>query len=283
LRVPEIPVIDPDHVAQLVSAALAEDVGSGDKTTLATVPSDLTATARIRQKEPGVIYGLQLAQETFAQLGVESERRADEGVWREDGEVLAVDGPAASILTAERVALNFLGRLSGVATLTARFVEQCEGTKCRVLDTRKTTPLFRLLEKAAVVAGGGVSHRFGLFDAILIKENHIAAAGSLTAAVNAAQEMFPDVALEVECQTPEEVDEALAAGATRLLLDNMTPKQMASVVQHVDGRATLEASGNVTVETVGKIAKAGLDFVSAGALTHSAPGLDLSLLMEDAK
>lgn len=280
---PEIPVIDPDHVAQLVAAALAEDVGSGDKTTLATVPPDLRSRALIRQKEPGVIYGLQIAQEAFAQLGVETERRTDEGVWRKDGEVLAIEGLAASILTAERVALNFLGRLSGVATLTAQFVKQCEGTKCRVLDTRKTTPLFRLLEKAAVVAGGGVSHRFGLFDAILIKENHIAAAGSVTAAVRGAREMYPDVALEVECQTRKEVDEALAAGATRLLLDHMTPKKMASIVEVVDGRATLEASGNVTVDTVGKVAKAGVDFVSVGALTHSAPGLDLSLLMEEVR
>lgn len=280
---PEIPVIDPDHVSQLVAAALAEDVGSGDKTTQATVPEDLKARASILQKEPGVIYGLQLAEETFAQLGVESERRTEEGVWRRDGEVLAIEGPAGSILTAERVALNFLGRLSGVATLTAQFVKQCEGTDCRVLDTRKTTPLLRLLEKAAVVAGGGVSHRFGLFDAILIKENHIVAAGSLTAAVQAAKERFPDVALEVECETREQVDEALAAGVTQLLLDNMPPDTMASVVDAVAGRATLEASGNVTVETVGRIAKAGLDFVSAGALTHSAPGLDLSLLMENVK
>jgi nicotinate-nucleotide pyrophosphorylase (carboxylating) len=280
---PDIPVIDPEHVAQLVAAALAEDVGSGDKTTLATVPADLRSRALISQKQPGVIFGLQLAQEAFGQLGVETERRTPEGLWRETGEVLAIEGLASSILTAERVALNFLGRLSGIATLTAEFVAECEGTKCRVLDTRKTTPLLRLLEKAAVVAGGGVSHRFGLFDAILIKENHIAAAGSVTAAITAASEMYPDVALEVECRSRAEVDEALAAGAMRLLLDNMTPKEMAAIVAAVQGRATLEASGNVTVETVGKIAQAGLDFVSAGALTHSAPGLDLSLLMEDVK
>jgi nicotinate-nucleotide pyrophosphorylase (carboxylating) len=279
----EIPVIDPNHVAQLVAAALAEDVGSGDKTTLATVPPGKRSAAVIRQKAPGVIFGLQLAEEAFAQLGAETERRTEEGLWRKGGEVLAVEGLAASILTAERVALNFLGRLSGVASLTAQFAERCEGTKCRVLDTRKTTPLFRLLEKAAVVAGGGVSHRFGLFDAILIKENHIAAAGGITAAVEAAVATYPDVALEVECRTRKEVDEALAAGATRLLLDHMPPKKMAVIAEHVGDRATLEASGNVTLDSVGEIAAAGLDFVSVGALTHSAPGLDLSLLMEDVK
>jgi nicotinate-nucleotide pyrophosphorylase (carboxylating) len=277
----DIPVIDPDHIAQLVAAALAEDVGDGDKTTLATVPPELHSRALVRQKEPGVIYGLQLAEEAFAQLGAETERLVEEGVWREDGGVLAIAGPVAAILTAERVALNFLGRLSGVATLTAQFVKECEGTKCSVLDTRKTTPLLRLLEKAAVVAGGGVSHRFGLFDAILIKENHIAAAGGVSAAVISATELYPDVPLEVECRTRTEVDEALDAGATRLLLDNMPPLKMASIVKDVNGRATLEASGNVSVETVGEIAKAGLDFVSAGALTHSAPGLDLSLLLEE--
>ncbi|HWI21870.1 MAG TPA: carboxylating nicotinate-nucleotide diphosphorylase [Baekduia sp.] len=280
---PEATVIDPEHIAQLVAAALAEDIGDGDKTTQATVPPDRRSRALIRQKQPGVIFGLQLAEEAFAQLEVATERRAPEGAWRDGGEVLAVEGLAASILSAERVALNFLGRLSGIATLTAQYVMQCRGTKCRVLDTRKTTPLLRVLEKAAVVGGGGVSHRFGLFDEILIKENHIAAAGGITAAVHGAQERFGWVSVEVECRTRAEVDEALEAGVKRLLLDNMSPAEMAAIVTEVDGRAILEASGNVTVATVREVAQAGLDFVSVGALTHSAPALDLSLLMEDVK
>ena len=279
---PEVPVIDSAHVAQLVAAALAEDIGDGDRTTIATVPDGAAATALIRQKEPGVVFGLQLAEEAFDQLGARTERRCEQGVWREDGEVLRIEGEAAQILQAERVALNFLGRLSGVSTLTARYVARCEGTGCRVLDTRKTTPLHRVLEKAAVVAGGGVSHRFGLFDEILIKENHIAAAGSLPAAVTAALERFPQLPLDVECQSGADVANAVAAGAKRLLLDNMDLQEMTAIVAEFGDRAEFEASGNITLETAGDIARAGLDFISVGALTHSAPALDLSLIMEHA-
>jgi nicotinate-nucleotide pyrophosphorylase (carboxylating) len=268
------------YVADVVARALAEDIGAGDLTTQATVPDGTRARATITQKEAGVIFGVQVAQEAFAQLEVEIERRCDEGVWRDGGEVLVATGPASGILAAERTALNFLQRLSGIATLTARYVAAVQGTGCRVLDTRKTTPGLRALEKAAVVAGGGTSHRFGLFDEILIKENHIALAGGVGEAVRLARERFPDVPLEVECRTADDVAEALAAGAPRILLDNMTPEEMQAISTDVGGRAVLEASGGITLETVRAAAAAGLQFVSVGALTHSAGALDLSLLLE---
>jgi nicotinate-nucleotide pyrophosphorylase (carboxylating) len=266
----------------IVRRALDEDVGSGDVTTAATVPSGARARARITQKQPGVVFGLDAAEAVFRALdpGVRVERLAPEGEWREGGPVLDVEGAAAALLTAERTALNFLQRLSGVATLTARYVAAVAGTGARVLDTRKTTPGLRALEKAAVAAGGGTNHRKGLYDAILIKENHAAMAGGVAAAVQAARAAAPGVPLEVECRDLAEVEEALAAGAPRLLLDNMTPAQLRDVVAHVAGRAELEASGGVTLETIREIAGSGVHFVSVGALTHSAPALDLSLLLE---
>jgi nicotinate-nucleotide pyrophosphorylase (carboxylating) len=197
--------------------------------------------------------------------------------------VATVSGPLRSLLTAERTALNFLGRLSGVATLTARYVRAIDGTGARILDTRKTTPGLRMLEKAAVAAGGGTNHRVGLYDAVLIKENHIAAAGGVEAAVRAAVTHAPGLLVEVECRTLAEVDQALVArgvGGYRILLDNMTPAQLVDAVARVDGRAELEASGGVTLETVREIAATGVQFVSVGALTHSPPALDLSLLLE---
>jgi nicotinate-nucleotide pyrophosphorylase (carboxylating) len=274
--------MDPRHVEEIVRRALAEDIGPGDVTTEATVPPGTRAHARITQKAPGVMFGIEVAEAAFAQLDPEARvsRLAPEGRWRDGGPVLEVVGSAAALLSAERTALNLLGRLSGVATLTARHVEAIAGTGARVLDTRKTTPGLRLLEKAAVVAGGGTNHRVGLYDAILIKENHAAMAGGVAAAVRAARAMAPDVPLEVECRTPEEVDEALEAGAPRLLLDNMTPPQLRATVERVAGRAELEASGGVSLETIREIASSGVQFVSVGALTHSAPALDLSLLLE---
>ena len=275
--------LDRDLVTDLVARALAEDVGAGDLTTEATVPAGARAVATITQKAPGVVFGLDAAQEAFRQTdaGVRVERLTAEGEWHETGTpVLRIEGEAAGILTAERTALNILGRLSGIATLTARYVREVQGTACRILDTRKTTPTLRALEKAAVVAGGGTSHRFGLFDEILIKENHAELAGGVGAAVRAARERFPDVPLEVECRTPEEVAEALEAGAPRLLLDNMTPAQMQEIAAAVGDRALLEGSGNMTLDTVKAAAEAGLHFISVGALTHSAPNLDLSLLLE---
>jgi nicotinate-nucleotide pyrophosphorylase (carboxylating) len=266
----------------IVAQALDEDIGAGDVTTLATVPAAARARATITQKEPGVIAGLDVAEEAFRQLDgdLRVERLVDEGVWREGGEVLRIEGPARALLTGERTALNFLGRLSGVATAAARAARAVEGTGATVLDTRKTTPGLRALEKDAVKTGGAANHRFGLHDAILIKENHIAAAGGIGAAVAAARAAAPDLPLEVEVRNDDEIDQALAAGAPRLLLDNMTPSELTAAVARIAGRAELEASGGVTLDTLREVAATGVDFVSLGALTHSAPALDLSLLLE---
>lgn len=269
-------------IAEVVARALAEDVGAGDVTTEATVPPGARARALIIQKAPGVIFGLEVAEQVFRSLDAEirAVRLIAEGEWREEGgPVLELEGAARAVLTGERTALNFLGRLSGVATLTARCVREVEGTGARILDTRKTTPGLRALEKAAVRAGGGVNHRAGLYDAILIKENHAAVAGGVGEAVRRAIASAPGLPLQVECRTLEEVDEALAAGASRLLLDNMPVEQLRAAVARVAGRATLEASGGVTLDTLRGVAAAGVDFVSVGALTHSAPALDLSLMI----
>jgi nicotinate-nucleotide pyrophosphorylase (carboxylating) len=276
---PERPGLDLDAI---VDRALAEDVGPGDVTTRATVPAAARARARITQKQPGVLFGIDAAEATFRALDPDARftRLAPEGEWREGGPVLEIEGSAAALLTAERTALNFLQRLSGVATLTARYVEAVAGTGARVLDTRKTTPGLRALEKAAVAAGGGTNHRAGLYDAVLIKENHAAMAGGVGQAVRAARAAAPEIPLEVECRDLAEVDAALEAGAPRLLLDNMTPEQLREVAARVDGRAELEASGGVTLETIRAHAASGVQFVSVGALTHSAPALDLSLLLE---
>jgi nicotinate-nucleotide pyrophosphorylase (carboxylating) len=267
--------------SEIVARALAEDLGGGDVTTEATVPADARAEAVISQKAPGVIFGLDVAEEVFRALDPEAtfQRAVAEGVWRESGPVLRVQGRAQALLSAERTALNFLARLSGVATMAARAVQAVDGTGARVLDTRKTTPGLRALEKAAVAAGGATNHRAGLYDAILIKENHAALAGGVGEAVRRARERAPDLPLEVECRTPAEIDEALAAGARRLLLDNMTPAQLREAVARVAGRAELEASGGVTLETLRAVAESGVDFVSMGAVTHSAPALDLSLIL----
>jgi nicotinate-nucleotide pyrophosphorylase (carboxylating) len=275
--------LDPTFVADVVARALAEDVGGGDVTTEATVPAGAQAVATITQKAPGVVFGLDLAEAAFRQSDptLQIERLCPEGVWQEPGTaVLRVTGAAAGILVAERTALNFLQRLSGVATLTAKYVRAVDGTGARILDTRKTTPTLRPLEKAAVLAGGGTSHRFGLFDMVLIKENHVAAAGGVGPAVRAARERFSDIPVEVEAQTAGEVREALEAGAPRILLDNMTADEMRAIATEVDGRAELEASGGIDLETVRAAADTGVDFVSVGALTHSAPALDLSLILE---
>jgi nicotinate-nucleotide pyrophosphorylase (carboxylating) len=266
---------------EIVERALAEDIGSGDATTAATVPEGVRARAVITQKAPGVIFGLDVAELTFRTLDPEvvAERLAPEGKWRSGGEVMALEGSAAALLTAERTALNFLQRLSGIATLTARYVEAVAGTGVRILDTRKTTPGIRALEKAAVLAGGGTNYRTGLYDAILIKENHAALAGGVGEAVKKARAAAPELLLEVECRTLIEVDEALSAGATRILLDNMTVAELRSAVARVGGRAELEASGGITLEGLREVANTGLDFISVGALTHSAPALDLSLIL----
>jgi nicotinate-nucleotide pyrophosphorylase (carboxylating) len=274
-----------EELAALVGRALEEDVGSGDITTQATVAPGTRAQALITQKAPGVIYGMKAAETTFTMLDpdVRIERLVAEGVWREDGgPVMSVEGLARALLTAERTALNFLAHLSGVATMAARAVRAVEGTGARVLDTRKTTPGLRRLEKRAVAAGGASNHRAGLYDAILIKENHIAAAGGIAEAITRARAAAPGVTgtLEVEVSTPEEIDQALAAGAPRLLLDNMDVQALRAAVAQVAGRAELEASGGVTLQTLRSRAETGIEWISMGALTHSAPALDLSLILE---
>ncbi|MDP9386027.1 MAG: carboxylating nicotinate-nucleotide diphosphorylase [Actinomycetota bacterium] len=275
-----------DELHALIDRALEEDVGAGDVTTEATVAPGARGSATIVQKAPGVIFGLDVAEAVFRRLDpeVEIERIAPEGEWREPpAPVLLVSGSARALLTAERTALNFLQRLSGVATMTARAVRLVAdaGGGARILDTRKTTPGLRLLEKAAVAAGGGVNHRFGLYDAYLIKENHSALAGGIGAAVARAREAHPSLPVELEVRDPAEIDEALDAGADRLLLDNMTPDEIRAAVARVGGRASLEASGGVSLDTILVYATIeGLDYVSVGALTHSAPALDLSLGLE---
>ena len=256
------------------------------------MPADAAATARIVQKQPGVVFGLEVAGEAFAQAGAGSfEGLQAEGEWRDSvpADVALASGPARALLAAERTALNLLCHLSGVATLTARFVDAVRGTGATILDTRKTTPGLRSLEKAAVAAGGGRNHRMGLHDAVLIKENHIALSGGLAEAVRRAREAEPEREIEVECRNAEEVEAALGAGAERLLLDNMTPEELraAVAVRDAAGRAhgpaaTLEASGGIGLDNVAEVAATGVDFISVGALTHSAPALDLSMVLEPA-
>ena len=271
---------------ELIARALREDLGSGDVTAQAVIPEDASGRAAITQKERGVIFGLEVAGEVFRQAGAgELEATAREGEWRDavPAVVAQAEGPARALLGAERTALNLLCHLSGVATLTARFVRQVDGTGARILDTRKTTPGLRALEKAAVAAGGGTNHRMGLFDAILIKENHAALAGGVGEAVRRAREARPDLPIEVECRDLDEVRQGVEAGADRLLLDNMTPAQLqeaVSAARRGGEGPELEASGGVTLENVTEIAGSGVDFVSVGALTHSAPALDLSLTVE---
>jgi nicotinate-nucleotide pyrophosphorylase (carboxylating) len=277
------------EIEELVASALAEDVGAGDITSEATVPEGARARARIVQKEPGVVYGLAVVAEAMRQCGVEDvDNLVVEGQWREDvpAEVLLAGGSARGLVAAERVAINFLGHLSGVATLTARYAEAVLGTGTTILDTRKTTPGLRHLEKAAVAAGGGINHRMGLYDAILIKENHIAAAGGLAKAVHAARNAQPEKAIEVEVRNLDEAAYALGTGVDRLLLDNMSPEAMREAVSLRDDNAggadgvSLEASGGVTLENVREIAETGVEFISVGALTHSARTLDFSMLLE---
>ena len=276
--------LDAAVIRDAVARALREDLGDGDITTSATVDADARARAIVEQKAPGVVFGLDVAEATFRALDSEIafEPLCAEGRWRESGSVARAEGSAGAILSGERTALNFLGRLSGVATLTARFVDQVRGTGAQILDTRKTTPGLRGLEKAAVAAGGGTNHRRGLYDAILIKENHAALAGGVGAAVAKARALpaSATLPLEVECRDLEEVEQALAAGARRILLDNFSVQRLRLAVALVVGRAELEASGGITLETIREIAGTGVDFVSVGALTHSAPALDLSLILE---
>jgi len=255
---------------------LEEDVGDGDLTTAYAVPEDATCTAAVLVKEPGVVCGLELVESLFRELdeSIGFEASASDGD-QVEGEVARLSGRARPILTGERTALNVLGRLSGVATLARRYVDAVAGTGAVILDTRKTTPGLRELEKYAVRCGGARNHRFGLYDGILIKDNHLAVAGSITEAVTAAARS--GVPVQVEVETLDGLREALDAGATSILLDNMPPGLMREAVAITAGRATLEASGGVTLETIRSIAETGVDFISIGALTHSARSLDVSL------
>jgi nicotinate-nucleotide pyrophosphorylase (carboxylating) len=274
-----------DEARALVARALAEDLGSGDITTGAVVPPDARASARIVQKQPGVVFGLEVAAFAFAQTGADGLKPlAAQGEWREDvpTDVAVVAGAARALLAGERTALNLLCHLSGIATLTARYVAAVVGTGATILDTRKTTPGLRALEKAAVAAGGGTNHRLGLYDGILIKENHAAIAAGVAEAVRRARQAEPHREVEVECRDLDEVTEALTAGADRVLLDNMGPDELrAAVARRPAGSAVrFEASGGITLDNVRAVAETGVDFISVGALTHSAPALDLSLVVE---
>ena len=269
-------------VEAIVRLALAEDVGRGDLTTEATVDANATAIAELLQKAPGVLCGLPVVDEVFAQLDprVRVIRLAHEGSSSDEPRrvVVRIEGPATAILTGERTALNFVQRLSGVATMSRRAAELVRGTQARVIDTRKTTPGMRVLEKYAVRIGGASNHRAGLDDGFLIKENHIRAAGGITRAVQAAElRAAPGQVVEVEVTNLDELEEALTAGARLILLDNFTEAGLRLAVVQTAGRARLEASGGITLDNLAAIAATGVDFISLGALTHSAGSLDFSL------
>jgi len=278
-----------EEIRHAVQLALAEDIGSGDVTTLATVPEGATARALMRARESLVVAGLGLAEAAFRELSkdVKLAQEAADGQTLDAGQtLLTVSGPARALLSAERVALNFVQRLSGIATLTAQFVAATRGTSARILDTRKTTPGWRRLEKYAVACGGGQNHRFGLHDMVLIKDNHLAALAGATpnaiaAAVERARKHWPGLKVEVEADTLEQVGQAIAAQADIILLDNMNLEQLRSAVERCKGRAQTEASGGVSLTTVPAIARTGVDFISVGALTHSARAVDIGLDFEE--
>jgi nicotinate-nucleotide pyrophosphorylase (carboxylating) len=271
-------------VLELIRRAIEEDLGDGDVTALAVVPAGARARGTVIAKQDGLVAGLSAAMAVFAELSPSVEvvpNRVDGDRVAPGDELLALSGSARAILAGERVALNLLGRLSGVATATAAYVAAVEGTGACILDTRKTTPGLRALEKAAVVAGGGASHRFGLYDAILVKENHVRVAGGVAeASRRALAEAPPGLTVEVEVESLRELREALDVGIERVLLDNMTPDDLRAAVELAAGRAKLEASGGITLDNVRAVAETGVDYISIGALTHSAPALDVSLLFE---
>jgi nicotinate-nucleotide pyrophosphorylase (carboxylating) len=276
------------EIRQAVQAALAEDIGGGDATTLATVPETASAKAVMRAREPLVVAGLDFAEIAFRELSkkVKIEKRLRDSERANASEILLeISGPARAILSAERVALNFVQRLSGIATLTAQFVEAVRGTSAQILDTRKTTPGWRRFEKYAVACGGGKNHRIGLFAMILIKDNHLAALknekpNAIAAAIQRARKQFPNLKVEIEADTLEQVKQAVIAGVEIILLDNMNLEQLRSAVKIIASRAKTEASGGVNLKTVRAIAQTGVDFISVGALTHSARAVDIGLDFE---
>ena len=276
------------EICQAVRAALAEDIGSGDATTLATVPKNLTTRAVMRAREPLVVAGIQFAEIAFRELSwkMKIEKFSSDGQRMGAGKtLLSISGPARAILSAERVALNFVQRLSGIATLTSRFVGAVKGTGAQILDTRKTTPGWRRFEKYAVTCGGGKNHRFGLDDMILIKDNHLAALknekpAAIAAAIQRARKKFPKLKVEVETDTLEQAAQAADVGADIILIDNMNLKQLQSAVKVIADRAKIEASGGVNLTSVRAVAETGVDFISVGALTHSARAVDIGLDFE---
>jgi nicotinate-nucleotide pyrophosphorylase (carboxylating) len=276
------------EIRAAVKAALAEDIGSGDATTLATVPSGLTAHAVMRAREPLVVAGTEFVEMAFRELSrkVKVQKILRDGRHAKAGDVLLkISGPARPILTAERVALNFIQRLSGVATATSKFIAAVRGTGTQILDTRKTTPGWRRFEKYAVACGGGTNHRIGLFDMVLIKDNHLAALrdekpNAVAAAISRARRKYPKLKVEVETDTLAQVRQALDAGVEMILLDNMSPAQLRQAVKIVNGHTKTEASGGVNLQTVRAIAQTGVDFISVGALTHSARAVDIALDFE---
>lgn len=273
-------LISPE-IERLIETALEEDIGAGDLTTLSTVPRELQGKGLFRAKRDGVVAGLFLLEKIFSVLDANVKVRclSRDGDLVKQGTVVAeAEGPVRALLMGERTALNFLQRLSGTATLTRRYVDAIKGFSCKLIDTRKTTPGLRTLEKYAVRMGGGTNHRLGLYDAALVKDNHIVAAGSIAKAVEMVRRHSPFMAkVEVECADLKQVQEALDAKAEVLMLDNMDAKQMAESVRLVNKRAWVEASGGITLERIREVAEAGVDFISVGALTHSAPAVDFNM------
>jgi nicotinate-nucleotide pyrophosphorylase (carboxylating) len=270
------------ELLEIVERALVEDIGAGDTTTNSVVAEDADLNAKIIAKAGGVVAGLEVAEMTFRFLDrrVRFSNFVSDGHQIRPAEILAkIEGPARALLTAERTALNFLGRMSGIATLTRQFAQEVHGTKATILDTRKTAPSLRLIDKLAVAIGGGKNHRMGLFDMILIKDNHIDFAGSISEAVRRTRSANTDLEIEVEARTLNDVAECLEARVNWIMLDNMTLDEMRQAVALAAGRAKLEASGKVTLRNVRAIAETGVDYISVGALTHSAPALDVSMVV----
>jgi len=280
--------LDINQAIGIVRLALDEDIGSGDVTTDAVIPSDARLRVVIRARTPAVVAGLPVVRLVYRELStsVDIQFYAQDGDFVGAGAILArIEGPARPILTGERVALNFIQRLSGIATLTAKFVEAVRGTKATIVDTRKTTPGLRLLEKYAVRCGGGKNHRFGLFDAVLIKDNHLGVLGRISSnpvayAVKLAKQKYPELKVEVEVEDLQQLDWAIEAGADVVLLDNMSIDMIRDAVKQAAGRVQLEASGGITLANVREVAEAGVDYISVGALTHSAPAVDIGMDFE---
>lgn len=269
-----------DEIRRIVRDALGEDVGSGDVTSKAVVPASTRLEGEFVVKAPGIVAGLAVVGEVFAQIDdqIIYTPLTEEGAPVSVGDVVArVEGRGPGVLTGERVALNFLQRMSGIASVTRRYVDAVAGTRARILDTRKTAPGLRQLDKLAVRLGGGTNHRFGLYDMVLIKDNHIKAAGGIAEAVGRAREVSRGLAIEVEVESLAQLEEALAVGVDRIMLDNMSPELMRQAVGRTAGRVELEASGGITLDSVAQVAETGVDFISVGALTHSVRALDVSL------